>query len=113
MLNARELHVFLELFSDMCRHHPRCEGCELLQGECFYGGWEGSKTVEEVERIVLAVERWKVMREKELAKRELKRFAERLAEELDGVARIENGACVIDGSGAGKIRIELGGAEQK
>lgn len=111
MLNARELHVFLETFSEMCRSHPRCEDCELLHGECLCGGWEGSKTVEQVERVILAVERWKA--EKGNAKRELRRFVKRLAEELDGVARIEDDTLVIDGSGACKIRIELGGDDGK
>ena len=52
-------------------------------------------------------------REKEIAKRELKKFVERLAEELDGVTRIEADALVIEGSGAGEIRIELGGDDGK
>ena len=109
MINPRELYTFLELFDEMCQNYPCCEGCELVPGKCFFGGLECGK-VEQVEEIVLAVERWKAIREKEIAKRELKEFVERLAKEFDGVTRIEGDALVIDGSTAGKIRIELGGA---
>ena len=112
MINARELNNFLKSFIEMCQDHPGCKGCELALGECLYGGWE-SGTTEQMEKVILAVERWKTKREKEIAKRELKEFVERLAEELGGVTRIEDGALVIEGSGAGEIRIELGGDDGK
>lgn len=103
MINARELYTFLKSFKDMCQDHPACEGCELVLGECLCGGWE-SGTTEQMEKVILAVERWKT-------KRELEKFVERLAEELDGVTRIEDDALVIDGSGTREIRIELGGVD--
>lgn len=110
MINARELYTFLELFGEMCQNYPCCEGCELVPGKCFFGGLECGK-VEQVEEIVLAVERWKAIREKEIAKRELRNFVERLAEELDGGMKIEDGALVIEGSGAGEIKFKLGGTD--
>ena len=110
MINPRELHNFLKSFREMCQDHPGCKGCELVLGECLCGGWE-SGTTEQMEKVILAVERWKTKREKEIAKRELKKFVERLAEELEGNAKFKGDALVIDGSTAGKIRIELGGAK--
>lgn len=110
MINAKELHAFLESFREMCQDQPSCKGCELMLGKCLRRGWEGG-TTEQMEKVILAVERWKTKREKEIAKRELKEFVERLAEELGGVTRIEDGALVIEGSGAGEIRIELGGVD--
>ena len=112
MINVRELHNFLKSFREMCQDHPGCKGCELVLGECLYGGWE-SGTTEQMEKVILAVERWKTKREKEIAKRELKEFVERLAKVLEGDARIEDGALVIKGSGAGQIRFELGGDDGK
>ena len=114
MINPRELHNFLKSFREMCQDHPGCKGCELVLGECLCGGWENcweSGTTEQMEKVVLAVERWKTKREKEIAKRELKEFVERLAKELGGVTRIEDGALVIEGIGTREIRIELGGVD--
>lgn len=110
MINTRELYTFLELFDEMCRNHPACKGCELSGGNCLCVGWNGG-TFEELERIVLSTERWKTAREKEIAKRELKKFVERLAEELEGDAKFKGVALVIEGSGAREIRIELGGVD--
>ena len=110
MINPRELYTFLELFGEMCRNHPACKDCELSGGNCLCGGWSGG-TFEELERIVLSTERWKTVREKEIAKRELKKFVERLAEELDGGMKIEDGALVIEGSGAGEIKFKLEGTD--
>lgn len=112
MINAKELHAFLESFREMCQDHPSCEGCELMLGECLRRDWE-SGTTEQMEKVILAVERWKTKREKEIAKRELKEFVKRLAEELDGNVKIEEGALVIEGSGTREIRIELGGDDGK
>ena len=110
MLNPRELYTFLELHKDMCNNHPACKGCELDGVECLSGGWNGG-TFEELERIVLSTERWKTAREKEIAKRELKKFVERLAEKLEGDAKFKGVALVIEGSGTREIRIELGGVD--
>lgn len=110
MINARELYTFLELFGEMCQDHPACKGCELVPGKCFFGGLECEK-VEQVEEIVLAVERWKTKRENEIVKRELKAFVERLAKELEGDAKFKGVALVIEGSGTREIRIELGGVD--
>lgn len=111
MLNPRELYTFLESFQEMCRNYPECKGCELLVGDdCHFVGCGGG-TVEEMENIILTVERWKTKREKEIAKRELEEFVAQLAKELKGSMKIENGALVIEGSGAGEIKFKLGGAE--
>ena len=114
MINAKELHAFLKSFREMCQDHPGCKGCELVLGECLCGGWENSwesGTTEQMEKVILAVERWKTNREKEIAKRELKEFVERLAKELEGDAKFKGAALVIEGSGTREIRIELGGVD--
>lgn len=110
MIDAMELYTFLELHEEMCQNHTTCEECELSGGKCLCGGWSGG-TFEEVERIVLAVERWKAIRGKEIAKRELEEFVAQLAKELKGSMKIDNGALVIERSGAGEIKFKLGGAE--
>ena len=94
----------------MCQNYPCCEGCELVPGKCLFGGWE-SGTTEQMEKVILAVERWKVIRGKEIAKRELEEFVERLAQELEGDAKFKDGALVIEGSGTREISIELGGVD--
>ena len=110
MINPKELHAFLESFREMCQDQPSCKGCELMLGKCLRRGWEGG-TTEQMEKVILAVERWKTKREKEIAKRELKAFVERLAKELEGNAKFKGVALVIEGSGTREIRIELGGVD--
>lgn len=76
MIDEKELFEFCKAFSDMCKKHRACEGCELIGHACFAGGLFGFESIAEVRFAVRAVKKWVKERDEETRKAELARHLE-------------------------------------